>query len=74
MTIMERESGPTARAVRRSFIPSNEARMFTILKQLLPASSDSDTVYECRHCGTSVASRIAVCPECNRNEIVGFKL
>lgn len=38
------------------------------------AIGDTDTVAECRHCGTSVEATVEECPSCDREAIVQYDL
>ncbi len=45
-----------------------------LLHCLFTRQNESMTVYECRHCGTTIDSKTDPCPYCGPTEIVEYEL
>ncbi|MFB6105403.1 MAG: zinc-ribbon domain-containing protein [Halobacteriaceae archaeon] len=49
--------------------------MITTLRSLVgPGRAQTETVYECRHCGTTVDPDAAQCPSCGRTQFAEFSI
>jgi rubrerythrin len=47
------------------------ARLLGRIRELLAVDQ---TIHECRHCGTTVASETETCPECGTNAISSYRI
>ncbi len=45
-----------------------------LLHRLFTRQNESTTVYECRHCGTTIDSQTDPCPYCGPTEVVEYEL
>ncbi|WP_449289640.1 DUF7129 domain-containing putative zinc-binding protein [Natronococcus pandeyae] len=48
--------------------------LFERVDRLLPWSTQSEVVYECRHCGTSVDKHTEACPACGSEAIAMYHI
>jgi rubrerythrin len=48
--------------------------MIRVLKQVSPFSTDSEELFECRQCGTSLDEGQESCPECGCQDIACYEL
>ena len=48
--------------------------MIRALKQMIGLQDGSDTVRECRDCGTGVTADAEACPECGGADLVEYDL
>jgi rubrerythrin len=46
----------------------------TLLRRVRGLIGDEGTVYECRHCGTTLESNTQTCPQCGRSEVVAYDI